>query len=85
MNPNRHGAAKMMRGIKLFPTTPLFLLSAFALFMHLDAIAAKRPNLIFLMADDLGYGDLGVYGGQIIATPHIDRLAHEGMRFTQAP
>lgn len=42
-----------------------------------------RPNIIFIMADDLGYGDLGCYGQQRIQTPHIDRLAEEGTRFTQ--
>ncbi len=45
--------------------------------------AAERPNIIFVMADDLGYGDLGSYGQQKIATPHLDRMAQEGMRFTQ--
>lgn len=45
--------------------------------------AQKRPNIVFILADDLGYGDLGVYGQQYIYTPHIDRLAAEGMRFTQ--
>lgn len=43
---------------------------------------APRPNIIWIMADDLGYGDLGCYGQQRIKTPHIDRLAAEGMRFT---
>ena len=42
------------------------------------------PNIVFIMADDLGYGDLGCYGQQQIQTPCIDRLALEGMRFTQA-
>ncbi len=46
--------------------------------------AASRPNVIFIMADDLGYGDLGCYGQEKIRTPNIDRLAAEGMRFTQA-
>ena len=48
------------------------------------ALAARPPNIVFLMADDLGYGDAGCYGGTTIATPNIDRLAEQGMRFTQA-
>jgi len=42
----------------------------------------QRPNLIFILADDLGWGDLGVYGAQEIRTPHLDRMAAEGVRFT---
>jgi arylsulfatase A-like enzyme len=42
-----------------------------------------KPNIIFIMADDLGYGDLGCYGQQLIETPNIDNLASSGMRFTQ--
>ena len=45
--------------------------------------AADRPNIIYILADDLGYGDIGVYGQQLITTPHLDRLAAAGMRFTQ--
>src|SRR5436190_14774198 len=41
-----------------------------------------RPNIVFIIADDLGYGDLGCYGQTKIRTPHLDRLAAEGMRFT---
>ncbi len=44
---------------------------------------AKRPNLLFILADDLGYGDLGCYGQSQIRTPCIDQLAWEGTRFTQ--
>jgi arylsulfatase A-like enzyme len=44
----------------------------------------RPPNIVFIMADDLGYGDLGCYGQKIIQTPNIDKLAHEGMRFTDA-
>jgi len=42
-----------------------------------------RPNIVFILADDLGYGDLGCYGQQKIQTPHIDALARRGLRFTQ--
>jgi arylsulfatase A-like enzyme len=55
---------------------------AFALFASV-LVAAERPNVIFILADDLGYGDLGCYGQKKIPTPHLDRLAAEGMRFTQ--
>jgi arylsulfatase A-like enzyme len=41
-----------------------------------------RPNLVVIMADDLGYHDLGCYGNQVHRTPHIDHLAAGGMRFT---
>ena len=43
----------------------------------------KKPNILFIMADDLGINDLGCYGQQMIATPQIDKMATEGMRFTQ--
>ena len=49
-----------------------------------QAAEKQRPNIIFIMADDLGYGDLGCYGQKLIQTPHIDQLAAQGMRFTQA-
>lgn len=45
-------------------------------------VEAAKPNIIFILADDLGYGDLGCYGQQTIRTPHLDRLSSEGMRFT---
>lgn len=47
------------------------------------AADSEKPNIIFILADDLGYGDLGCYGQQQIQTPHIDKLAKEGMRFTR--
>jgi len=45
-------------------------------------LTADQPNIIFILADDLGYGDLGCYGQQKIATPNLDKMSAEGMRFT---
>ncbi|MEM7672930.1 MAG: arylsulfatase [Verrucomicrobiota bacterium] len=50
--------------------------------MVLVAHGTKKPNIIYILADDLGYGDLGCYGQAVIQTPHIDQLRSEGMRFT---
>lgn len=47
------------------------------------ASAAPRPNVVFVLADDLGYGDLSSYGARDLATPNIDRLASEGVRFRE--
>jgi arylsulfatase A-like enzyme len=46
-------------------------------------MASQPPNIIFILADDLGYGDLGCYGQKNFTTPNIDRMAAEGLRFTQ--
>ena len=48
------------------------------------AARARRPNILFILADDLGYADVSCYGRPDYKTPNIDRLAAEGMRFTQA-
>lgn len=48
------------------------------------AQVSEKPNIIFILCDDMGYGDLGCYGQQYISTPNLDRMAAEGMRFTQA-
>ena len=58
----------------------ILLLSIFAL--GRVAAAERLPNVILIVADDLGYADVGVYGAKGFATPHLDRLAHEGIRFT---
>lgn len=60
----------------------LFCLSLVVLPLGVRAI--QRPNIIYIMCDDMGYGDLGCYGQKLIETPHIDKMAREGMRFTQA-
>ena len=62
-----------------------YLLAGLLALAAVDAAAqaAPKPNIIFILADDLGYGDIGAYGQRIIETPHLDRLAAEGLRFTQ--
>src|SRR5687767_6830023 len=48
------------------------------------AVAQDRPNVILIYADDLGYGDVSAYGARRLKTPNVDRLAREGLRFTDA-
>lgn len=59
----------------LFVLTCLWVAQTFA--------GESRPNLIWIMADDLGYGEIGSYGQTSIKTPHLDRMAKEGLRFTR--
>ena len=54
------------------------------LFACSAALAAEKPNIIFILADDIGYGDLGCYGAKLVKTPVLDRLAAQGCRFTDA-
>ena len=67
-----------MRPLPFLRTVLLFLLTAGATF----AADARKPNFIIILADDLGYGDLGCYGHPSIRTPNLDRMAAEGVRFT---
>ena len=61
-----------------------FSMTMLAIVFMVPAVrAAEKPNIVFILADDLGYGDLGCYGQQKIRTPNIDALAARGMRFTQ--
>ncbi len=50
---------------------------------EIQSIGSNKPNIIYILADDLGYGDLGCFGQKKIKTPNIDALAADGMRFTQ--
>jgi arylsulfatase A-like enzyme len=47
-------------------------------------VRGSRPNILFILADDLGYGDVGVFGQKVVPTPNIDKIAAEGVRFTQS-
>src|SRR6187399_3770007 len=48
------------------------------------AFGAEKPNIVFILADDIGYGDLGCYGAKLVKTPMLDKLAARGCRFTDA-
>lgn len=61
------------------PSLFLVFLAAFA-----GAAETRKPNIIFILSDDLAQGDIGVYGQKLIRTPNLDRMAAEGTRFTQA-
>ena len=62
----------------------ILVLSALILGVGSQAQAQRPPNVVVVMMDDLGYGDLGSYGGSDVRTPNIDRLAREGVRLTDA-
>ena len=71
---------------QLFPSPmkpPLVLVAVLGALSALAAAAAERPNIVFIMADDLGYRELGCYGQKLIRTPHLDRLAAQGMKLTR--
>lgn len=74
MNPTRSPLFLLLAGTILFCFAPF----------QTDAATAIQPNIIVILADDFGYGSLGSYGAKGLKTPHIDRLAQEGRRFTQA-
>lgn len=65
----------------------LGLLPALTVPMTLPCLAGNNaelpPNIIVVLTDDMGYGDIGIYGGKFIPTPNIDRMAEEGSRFNQ--
>ncbi len=74
-------------GWRISPLNPRLLPALFlALALPVPAAKAQKvhpPNIVLIIADDLGYGDLGCFGQKVLKTPRIDRMASEGMRFTQ--
>jgi arylsulfatase A len=72
--------------LRIRANLPLFL-SFFCLSIivgRMDVLAAEKPNIVFILADDIGYGDLGCYGATKVQTPNCDRLASQGLRMTDA-
>ncbi len=74
---------KRQSRISIFRIVAAFVIAAIA--VGSESLLAESPklNVVFILADDLGWGELGCYGQQKIPTPNIDQLAAQGMRFTQ--
>lgn len=72
-----------MNNSVFFKSFKFYYLVLFIFFVAQLASGQERPNIIFIMADDLGYAELGSYGQKQIKTPHLDQLASEGMKFSQ--
>src|SRR5687767_11846509 len=75
----RMNAGGLMRS--LFATL-IFVLSCFAPAARADGLAGKRPNIIFIITDDQGYGDLSAHGNPVLKTPNIDKLHAGAVRFS---
>ncbi|RYY76440.1 MAG: twin-arginine translocation pathway signal protein [Gammaproteobacteria bacterium] len=83
MNDFDKNRRRVLGGLSVLSLYPLVGASTFS-FAHSSKNAKSKPNIIFILADDLGYGDLSVYGQTDFQTPHLDKLAQRGIRFTQA-
>lgn len=73
---------KLIMGNRIQAILRLSVLLVVAGFMSLGAFATEKPNVVVIYMDDLGYGDVGVYGATELQTPHMDKLAESGIRFT---
>src|SRR5690606_8053168 len=61
----------------------VLLCTGFPALAQTNAPSSSKPNIIYIYADDLGYGEIGPYGQKLIKTPNLDRMAEEGIKFTQ--
>src|SRR3954447_18837287 len=81
----RHFSGGAVVRARLCASVPLWLLLLFAFQTRVtEADEPRPPNIVFILADDLGWADLGCYGSTFHKTPNLDNLATQGMRFTQA-
>jgi N-acetylgalactosamine-6-sulfatase len=79
-------AAPSLRAVGQAIRTITFIAAMLLIAVAIEAVGrgeVARPNVVIILADDLGYGDLGCYGHEKFKTPRIDRLASEGARLTQ--
>lgn len=81
-NPSILSQPKDLRQRFVMSTKLLLPLFALILFLGSSLQAAEKPNFIVIFCDDLGYGDLGAFGHPTIRTPNLDRMAHEGQKWT---
>ena len=75
---NHHHSFKSLLATVLYGAVPLSLMTS------CQEKEQEKPNFIFILADDLGYKDLGCYGSTFYETPHLDELASQGAKFTNA-
>jgi arylsulfatase A len=82
MNPARVSRYSAKRHVHMSMRIFLAVIASIFVGSAIQMKGASKPNIVMIFVDDLGYGDLGVYGNPTIRTPHLDRMAQEGMRFT---
>jgi hypothetical protein len=78
----RRAAFAMVRAERREASAKILRIAALAVLTAALAEAQSRPNVVLIMTDDAGYGDLGVYGATDLRTPNLDGLARDGVRFT---
>ena len=72
-----------MKSLNISALSLLILSASLCAFFSSSILAEKKkPNIIFILADDLGYGDIGCFGQKLIKTPNLDRMAEEGLKLT---
>ena len=86
MMDNRRKVVKMKKSLKARACGHILLVILLFMGVELraDARSAEQPNIVVILCDDLGYGDLGIMGHPYIQSPNIDGLARDGIQFTEA-